>query len=235
MYCPKCDMEFVDGVTVCTDCGSELVDKETWMAEQAALAEEKARKEEEEREKKAQEIKERLENITEEDVEQFKERAEAYREMMAEPATYVNKKDKYDDNRSSAGALLIVGIILAAAAIMMWTGVIKDLGLIMKIALSAFAVICLGGALVSYKLAEKYKSNIESEENRNRELIEKFITDHSREEIEEASSAGSQSEEELSLERMNYIQDKLMLDNDITDKAYAAMIAEEIYVKMFEE
>ena len=86
-------MEFVDGVTVCTDCGSELVDKETWLAEQAALAEEKARKEGEEREKKAQEIKERLENVTEEDVQQLKERAEAYREMMAEPSTYVNKKD----------------------------------------------------------------------------------------------------------------------------------------------
>ena len=235
MYCPKCDMEFVDGVTVCTDCGSELVDRKTWMAEQAALAEEKVRKEEEEREKKAREIRERIENVTEEDVQQLKERAEAYREMMAEPATYVNKKDKYNDNRSSAGALLIVGIILAVAAVMMWTGVIKDLGLIMKIALTAFAVLCLGGALVSYKLAEKYKGNIETEENRNNELIEKFIAEHPREEIEDAASGGSLSDEELSLERMNYIQDKLMLDNDITDKAYAAMIAEEIYVKMFEE
>lgn len=24
-YCPKCDMEFVDGMTVCTDCGGPLV------------------------------------------------------------------------------------------------------------------------------------------------------------------------------------------------------------------
>ena len=24
-YCPKCDMEFVDGITTCSDCGGPLV------------------------------------------------------------------------------------------------------------------------------------------------------------------------------------------------------------------
>lgn len=24
-YCPKCDMEFVDGITTCSDCGGDLV------------------------------------------------------------------------------------------------------------------------------------------------------------------------------------------------------------------
>ena len=28
MYCPKCDMEFIDGITVCTDCGGPLVESE---------------------------------------------------------------------------------------------------------------------------------------------------------------------------------------------------------------
>lgn len=27
-YCPKCDMEFVEGITVCSDCGGPLVESE---------------------------------------------------------------------------------------------------------------------------------------------------------------------------------------------------------------
>lgn len=36
-YCPKCDMEFVEGVTVCTDCGGPLVEsREAAQAQKAA-------------------------------------------------------------------------------------------------------------------------------------------------------------------------------------------------------
>ena len=27
-YCPKCDMEFIDGITKCSDCGGPLVESE---------------------------------------------------------------------------------------------------------------------------------------------------------------------------------------------------------------
>ena len=33
-YCPKCDMEFVDGITTCSDCGGDLVEsQEAYEAE----------------------------------------------------------------------------------------------------------------------------------------------------------------------------------------------------------
>ena len=32
-YCPKCDMEFIDGITVCSDCGGPLEE-----SKEAALA-----------------------------------------------------------------------------------------------------------------------------------------------------------------------------------------------------
>ena len=40
-YCPKCDMEFVEGITVCTDCGGPLYESEE--AAKAAIAEERAK------------------------------------------------------------------------------------------------------------------------------------------------------------------------------------------------
>ncbi len=40
-YCPKCDMEFVEGITVCTDCGGPLYESEA--AAKAAIAEERAK------------------------------------------------------------------------------------------------------------------------------------------------------------------------------------------------
>ncbi len=238
MYCPKCDMDFVDGVKVCTDCGSPLVDKLTWMAqkekEEAILAEKEA-EEKEQAAEKLREIKENLENLTEEDKAAIIERQETLREMMTEPAVYVNKKDKYTDNKSSATALLIVGVILAAASVLMWVGIIPNLGLIMKLALSAFAVICLAGAVISNRKAKEFKDTIAEEEDNEKSLIENFLEEHTKEEIDDAVSTDNLAQEEIVIEKMNYIQDKLMTENDIVDKAYAAMIAEEIYNRLYEE
>ena len=55
-YCPKCDMEFVDGITICTDCGGPLVE-----SEEVAIA--MKRKEQEERLLKQQEYLEKLNKI----------------------------------------------------------------------------------------------------------------------------------------------------------------------------
>ena len=52
MYCPKCDMDFVDGITVCSDCGGKLITHEEYekqLQEAAAKAAEEKRREEEQR------------------------------------------------------------------------------------------------------------------------------------------------------------------------------------------
>ncbi len=234
MYCPKCDMDFVDGVTVCSDCGSQLVDKAEWFAKKAEEKAAEEKKLEEEREEELAEYKEAIDNLTEEDKEALRERAEAVREMMHEPSVYVNDKDKYTNNQSSAVALLIVGIVIAAAAVLMWIGVLPDLGIIMKAALTGFALVCLVGAFISARNARKYKDEMESGENREQELMDSFLEKYSKEDIIAAVPAGEFTEEELAIERMNYIQDKLSCDNDIPDKAFSAMLAENLYEKLFE-
>ena len=43
-YCPKCDMEFVDGITTCTDCGGPLVGSKEEAEAMKKEAMEEARK-----------------------------------------------------------------------------------------------------------------------------------------------------------------------------------------------
>ena len=43
-YCPKCDMEFIDGITTCSDCGGELVESKE-AAMELKKQEEEARRE----------------------------------------------------------------------------------------------------------------------------------------------------------------------------------------------
>ena len=59
MYCPKCDMDFVDGITVCSDCGGRLVthkEYEKQLQEAAEKAAEEKRREEEERRQAAEDM-----------------------------------------------------------------------------------------------------------------------------------------------------------------------------------
>ena len=61
-YCPDCDMEFIDSVQTCTDCGKILVDKDKYFEGKAAREAEEAKAEEERR-------REMLESMTEEEKE----------------------------------------------------------------------------------------------------------------------------------------------------------------------
>ena len=226
MYCPKCDMDFVDGVTVCTDCGSELVDKEEYLREQ----EEKANAVAAELEEKRMEY-EALELDPE-----IQEALEERKRMAAEPATYKHQKDKYADNKSSAIAFLIVGVILAALAAIAWLGVIK-LGLPFNIAATAFAASCLILALITNIKADKMKGSIGEEDNFRDEVFNKFLEAYTAEDIDakvNSSNSDELSDEELALEKLNIIQDILTNENDIPDQTFAAEIAEDLYAKLYE-
>ena len=233
MYCPKCDMEFVDGITTCTDCGGELVDRAVWEQALAIRQKEEAEREAAEQEDKVRQLREKFENMSEENLQELEEARAAIREMVVEPATYKEERDKYTDNKSSASALFFVGLILAVFSILLWTKIL-NLGLVITIASTVFAAACLIGAYLTNKHADSMKESIAREEDYRKSVYNAFLEKYSASFIDAHINMSGLTNEEIALERLNYIQDQLQIDNDIPDKSFAAAIAEDIYTAIYE-
>ena len=108
-YCPKCDMEFVEGIKVCSDCGGPLV-------ESKEVAEAMKKKEQEEQlAAMAQEMDPFSGEGT--DTEFSGDNPPEKSSPAAEPVhAYVDKGQRYDDMSSSASAFFLVGGVLAIGA-----------------------------------------------------------------------------------------------------------------------
>lgn len=246
-YCPKCDMEFIDGITVCSDCGGELVE-----SREAALA----MKEQEEKElqkKKMAEMAKMMEWAAEDEAGETGAAKEADGEEGVEkdavktpespiaPARiYVDKEQKYEDLKSSASAFLIVGVVMLAAAVVCWTGIVKlplnDVSkIIVQSVITVMGILSIFVAGSSSKSAKTLAPQIEDEKKTTQELIQWFIDTYTGNDVDRAiQDAETMAPEELSLKRFQIIQDYLITSHDLPDQAYVDALSEEIYGKLYE-
>ena len=213
-YCPKCDMEFIEGITVCSDCGSPLYESEEAakaarkQAEEQAM--EKARKEwEEAMGGNAQDLEEAMddgfweaEGNAEENPAEYAPPGQKKRKAPA-PSVYVKKSARYQDMKSSALAFLLIGCAALAVAAISFIHLVsvapESVGLyqigshIVSVNLMAasrsvlfvlLGLICLAVSFKTNKSAAAMKEEAAKENKETENLIALFLASHSPEEID---------------------------------------------------
>lgn len=227
-YCPKCDMEFINGITVCSDCGGPLVES----AETA-----KALKEQEMRER--QEEQDFLQDGWSADP------AAAPADQIDNPGfsygsnIYKKKSQKYEDLKSSASAFLMVGVLLLVFSLLCWLKIINlpladSSRLLFQTVLTIMGIGSAALFISSSKTAKGMASQIEEENKNTEELITWFTATYTAKMIDQRINDDELSREEVTLKRYDVIQDLLITHKDLPDQSFVDLIAEEIYEKIFE-
>ena len=236
-YCPDCDMEFIDSVQTCTDCGKILVDKDKYFEGKAAREAEEAKAEEDRR-------REMLESMTEEEKEAMKEAMEEaeqqtrgrHRGAIPEPTVYVTRAERYEDLKSSASAFWIVGAALIILAVASWAGILP-VNIILKLMFTVLAAVSLFIAWKTGEDAKTVKGQIKEEAEVTEQLIKWFLENYTPEQIDEIVTRenGELQDEVLALKRIALIQDIYVTQYDLADQGYVDALAEEVYGQLFED
>lgn len=226
-YCPNCKAEFVDGVTLCSDCHVPLVDtlEETSDGETPAALEDP----------------DCLSDPGPSDPESEKEILLG----LEQPSVYVSSKDRYEELRSSGSSLLIVGLLLCALLAVNLSGVIdlpisSSSRILTSTVIGLLALGCLLGAHSTFRKGNLIRSRIASEQRQREQMIDWCVSTYDASHIDKVIQAAEPAEtaadsmEVLCLKRMEMIKTYLTREYEIADEAYLDDLSEEIYQKIFE-
>lgn len=150
---------------------------------------------------------------------------------------YVKKSDKYKDIHSSSLSLINVSVcgaiflVLNAFSLLPIHFAFEGLsgGLFYVIMGTLFAVFFIGG-LVSLRSANQIKSEIQSEEDLTKQIIE-YITDKF---STESINVTSENEAEIYYERVEIIKSAINDKYGELNEAYLESLIEQIYEKLFD-
>lgn len=249
-YCPKCDMEFVDGITLCSDCGGELVEsQEAYEFQMREL-------------KKLQQIENlagRYQEIEELDASELmnsladfekQEGLPAETPELAEPQTrpktacagvYVSSRRRCEDLRSSSSAFLVVGGASLVFAVLCWAGIVSlpmadGSKLLSQSVTTLLGLACLFVSFRTRSAIVSMEKQASEEERCTKELIEWFTASWSGSRLDEELKKEDPelTGEEMELKRFELIQDFLITGQDLPNQAYVDALSEEIYHILYE-
>ena len=150
MWCPKCKNEYREGITVCADCGCELVEDLSSVNDLSDADSDCTENE--------------FADSESENINENADDNETSGQKSPESATaaYVTKRTKYEDNKSSALTFLLIGGVGVVLVILHIAGVINfNLStfskLLTNIVMGAMFIIFLIVGAVSAKNCTRYK------------------------------------------------------------------------------
>lgn len=244
MWCPKCKNEYREGITVCADCGCELVEDLSAVND---LSEENQNIEAVE-----------FTDIEYESVDGY---ADVNRQVSANgdiinvddneaseqeapksvPAAYVPKRTKYEDNKSSALTFLLIGGVGLVLVILHVAGVINfNLSafskLLTNVVMGALFIIFLIVGIVSAKNCSRYKKEAAAEESFTEQIRSSFSELYTAEGIDNACCLDEQmtSYDVWNL-RYHYIQNQLTDKYPELAEDYLEYITDKLYNELYEE
>lgn len=220
-WCPKCKCEYVEGITVCADCGCDLVKELSVQRDEEELPEAILGEESVEAEPLA-------------DFEFDDEEAKPVHHYL-----YRNNEEKAEDSKTSACALLGVGCIGVTVVILFFCDVIKiNMSLTDKYmfagVMGVFFLLFIIMGVVSLKNFHILTGKAHKEKNLTIEIKKWCLGNMEKDKIDQELELAGVQEELKYFQRIDYMKRMVGRQFMNLDEAYLDRLVDEVYPEIFE-